>query len=303
MKLLFRVFLFLLFLILPLSIQAITIENVLDTKVSGDLLLEKGKLELTLSPGEVVNEEISIINRSGKKIELHLMVEDIFVDKDSISKLSFLKAGSNSYSLCPFIDLEGGSFFLEHGQKAIIPVVIKIPNDIKAGGLFGALTFVTPILEATDEFDARLSTLVFLTIKENAKSLGRLNSFTVFKKNIFNKSIAFKIDFINEGNVVLTPKGKIKVINIFDGKNKEVFIDGFYVMPESSRSQQYFLSDLSSGFYRAEIKLESLSNDSFVAKTHFVVFSIWLIIVLVLIIIIVLLILFFKFWKLRKKKV
>lgn len=303
MKLLFKYFLFSLFLILPLSMQAATIENIPDAKVSGDFLLEKGKIELVLSPGQLVNEEISIVNRSGKRVEFRLVAEDVFAGKGYAPGLTFSDAGPSPYSLRSFVSIKENSFSLEHGQRATIPVTIKIPDGSRAGGLYGALTFIASVPGAANGLDARLSSLIFVTIKENAKPSGKLESFIALNKVFFDEPAVFEVGFTNDGNIALTPEGKISVTSVWGGVDKEMALDQFYVMPESSRRQQYSLNDLPSGVYKAEVELGAEGIAPAVSEVYFVVLPAWPIIVLVLVIVIALLVSISKLWKSYKKKV
>lgn len=302
MKFFFKGFLFSLFLILPLSIQAAKIENVADTPVSGDFLLEKGKIELILSPGQLVNEEISIINRSGKRVEFRLVAEDVFAGKGYAPGLTFSDAGPNSYSLRPFISLKDDSFYLEHGQKATIPVSIKIPDGAKAGGLYGAVTFIASVSGTNSGLDARLSSLIFATIKENARPSGKIDSFTSLSKVFWGIPAVFEVGFTNGGNIALSPSGKIFVSSMLGEVDREIALDSFYVMPESSRRQQYSLNDLPSGLYKARAELQASEISPVSSELYFCVLPALPKIILVVVIILGLLVLVIRFLKLYNKK-
>lgn len=302
MKFFLKGFLFSLFLILPFSIQAAKIENVAGTPVSEDFLLEKGKTELILSPGQLVNEEISIINRSGKRVEFRLVMEDVFAGKGYAPGLTFSDAGPGPYSLRPFISLKDDSFYLEHGQKATIPVSIKIPDGAKAGGLYGAVTFIASVSGADSGLDARLSSLIFVTIKENARPAGKIESFTSLNKIFLGTPAVFEVGFANEGNIAVSPNGKIVVSSMVGGTDKEIAVDQFYVMPESSRRQQYSVDDLPSGLYKARAELQASEISSVSSEIYFCVLPALSRIILAGIIVLILIFLVFRFLKAYKKK-
>ncbi|OQA36557.1 MAG: hypothetical protein BWY53_00469 [Parcubacteria group bacterium ADurb.Bin326] len=284
MKFFLKGFLFSLFLILPFSIQAAKIENVAGTPVSEDFLLEKGKTELILSPGQLVNEEISIINRSGKRVEFRLVMEDVFAGKGYAPGLTFSDAGPGPYSLRPFISLKDDSFYLEHGQKATIPVSIKIPDGAKAGGLYGAVTFIASVSGADSGLDARFE------------------SFTSLNKIFLGTPAVFEVGFANEGNIAVSPNGKIVVSSMVGGTDKEIAVDQFYVMPESSRRQQYSVDDLPSGLYKARAELQASEISSVSSEIYFCVLPALSRIILAGIIVLILIFLVFRFLKAYKKK-
>lgn len=302
MKFFFKSFLFSLFLILPLSSQAAKIENVADTPVSGDFLLERGKIELVLSPGQLVNEEIAIVNRSGKRVEFRLVVEDIFAGKGYAPGLTFSDAGPSSYSLRSFISLKDDSFSLDHGQKATIPVSIKIPDGATAGGLYGAVTFIASVSGTDSGLDARLSSLIFVTIEKNARPAGKIDSFVSLGKFFWGTPAVFEVGFANEGNIAVLPSGKISINSIIGGVDREIALDSFYIMPESSRRQQYSLDDLPSGLYRAKAELEASGISHVSSVIYFCVFPGLSRIILVGMVVLVLVLLVFCFVRLYKKK-
>lgn len=267
-----------LFLFLPFLVKAteINIENLDNIPITNDFLLEQGKIELLASPGDLIQKQVSIINRSGKKVKFHLIVEDIFSDNNS--RLFFSTVEPTFYSLRSLIKLKENFFYLDHGQRAIIPIEIKIPNDIQVGGLYGAITFIAPV---SSSLETRLSSLIFINIKNQAKPVSKLGYFISSKKIFFNEPINFEFSLTNQGNVILSPKGKIKINNLLNSNNKEITLDEFYVIPESSRHQNYFLKDLYIGFYQAQLELETFNNNIISAKTYFIVLNFEIIVFLI----------------------
>lgn len=273
-----QIFLFLgffLFFSFVATASEINIENLNNLPISNDFLLEQGKIEVIALPGETIKKQISIVNRSGKRIKFRVIVEDVFSGKDSNSGLFFSTAELTPYSLRPLIKLQEDSFYLDQGQRAIIPWEIKIPNNIQVGGLYGALTFVAPV---SNSLESRLSSLIFINIKDRFKPFGKLDYFTTNKKIFINEPIGFKINVVNQSRVILSSQGKLKISGLLSSQSKEIILDQFYVMPESSRSQNYFLSDFSTGFYQAQLELEIENQGIIKAKTYFVVVTFKLII-------------------------
>ena len=272
------IFLFLggfLFFSLVAIASEINIENLNNLPISNDFLLEQGKFEIVASPGETIKKQISIVNRSGRRIKFRVVVEDIFSNKNSNSGLFFSTAEPTPYSLRPLIKLQEDSFYLDQGQRAIIPWEIKIPNNIQVGGLYGAITFVVPV---STILESRLSSLIFINIKDKFKPFGKLDYFTANKKIFINEPIGFKINVVNQSGVILSSQGKLKISGLLGGQSKEIILDQFYVMPESSRLQNYSLSDFSSGFYQAQLELENKNQGIIKAKTYFIVVTFKLII-------------------------
>ncbi|HNZ84191.1 MAG TPA: hypothetical protein PKL98_02915 [Candidatus Pacearchaeota archaeon] len=230
------------------SVLAYRLESFNNIKERGDYLVGPVKTEISLSPGQSRDVEISILNRSGKKLDFSISLEDFSASKN-------VELIDNSpYSLRDYIFLETSGFSLEHGQKIYLSIQIKIPQYAKPGSMHGAVV-VSAIDSGQDSPKAisRIASLFFATVKGYCKLDGELSSFSFKQKNGNN---FFEIIFRNQGNAYLNPEGKI---HIFDWKNKEVAVinvSNFFVLPQSQRTQDFNLSEnIGFGKYKAKLEL------------------------------------------------
>lgn len=230
------------------SVFAYRLDNFSNIEKTGDYLVGPVKTEISLEPGQNKDVEISVLNRSGKKLDFSISLEDFSASRN-------VELIDNSpYSLRDYIFPETSGFSLEHGQKIYLSVQIKIPQYAKPGSIHGAVV-VSAIDSSQDGPKAvsRIASLFLVTIKGYCKLDGELSSFSFKQKNGNN---FFEIIFRNQGNAYLNPEGKI---HIFDWKNKEVAVinvSNFFVLPQSQRTQDFNLSEnIGFGKYKAKLEL------------------------------------------------
>lgn len=102
-----------------------------------------------------------------------------------------------------------------------VKVIITIPETAEPGGRYGALIY-GPILSNTSgvSFRTRVASLLLLTVKGDEKFDGKVSNFSLKDQKMYSdRGVEFGVNFENEGNIHISPKG---VISLYDEKGEKV---------------------------------------------------------------------------------
>ncbi|MDD3190971.1 MAG: hypothetical protein PHI66_04770 [Candidatus Pacebacteria bacterium] len=242
----------LLLLILSLALsfgaeaRAYEIQTLSGTPSNGDFVLGPSKIELDISPGEGMGRNIMITNRLGRTMDFKIEVEDFSGSYDFDNPVVWFGSEDGPYPLRNYITPEIEEFTLEQGQRIVIPVEINIPEDSEAGGLYASVLVSNVPSENEIEKNkggaiavSRLGTLFFVKVEGNINEYGFLKDFkTADGRNVYEKGpVSFAAVFQNEGNVHLSPYGKIEIKNILGKRVGEIEVENFITMPNSARER------------------------------------------------------------------
>jgi hypothetical protein len=268
------------------SIKALAFEKTkLDLPIQNDFVVEPGKTEIFLNPGESITKTISITNRIGKTVKFKLTTEDMVGTDDPLSPIRLLGDESGPYSLKNFIVPEIGQFTLEAGEKITIPVTVSVPLDAEPRGFYGALIISNePEVLGTDgepkeaegqaRLVSRIGSLFLLRINGEGKESGSLEDFKIIgpRKPFYEKRpTGFEILFKNEGNVHLVPYGKITINNLLGKSVGEIPVDAYFSLPDSIRYREVLWQEGSGlGRYTAHLSLyKGYNNENEEASLSF----------------------------------
>ncbi|HEU0085347.1 MAG TPA: hypothetical protein VFQ59_00075 [Candidatus Paceibacterota bacterium] len=223
-------------------------------EIRNDFVVEPGKTEVFLNPGETITKSISITNRVNRDVSFKLTSEDLQGTDDPQSPLILLGDDIGPYSLKNFIFPEINEFTLAFGEKITIPVNISIPFDAEPRGYYGALIVsnapdkfaedgVTPTTEAEGKtvLVSRIGSLFLLRINGEGKEEGHITDFKIkgpVKSFYEHMPPGFEVGFKNTGNVHLVPYGEIIIRNIFGMEIRRVPLDAYFVLPNSTRYRE-----------------------------------------------------------------
>lgn len=243
--------------------QAYSIIQVPGVAEIGDFILDQGKTEVALSPGEKSMSQVSVTNRSKDPVVFKVTVEDFSGSKSTDQNLVFYGAESSPYSLKNYLKPEIAQFTLNHGEKIILPVAIEIPANAVPGGLYGAVIItaepkMATVQNSTNQIQVipRLASLYFVRIKGDAAVAGSLKSFSGDKMIYDRPTVDFKLLYENTGTVFIAPTGKIVITNLIGRTVGQIDIPGFYVMPDSVRQlKNNFKNSFMFGYYTAKLSL------------------------------------------------
>lgn len=241
----------------------------IDTKPYNDFVVEPGKTEIFVNPGESVIKNITITNRIDKTVKFRLTTEDMTGTDDPKTPIKLLGDEQGPYSLKNFIKPELPEFTLEMGEKIVIPVEVSVPLDAEPRGFYGALVISnepevlgegqSTVTEAKTRFVSRIGSLFLLRINGEGKESGYLDSFKIIgPSKLFyqERPKGFEISFRNDGNVHLVPHGKVVIRNIMGKNIGEIPVDAYFALPDSLRYREvYWTEGTGLGRYTATISL------------------------------------------------
>jgi len=256
----------------------------MDITPLNDFVVEPGKTEIFVNPGETVTRNITITNRIDKTVKFKLTTEDMTGTSDPQSPIKLLGDESGPYSLKNFIEPEISEFSLELGERIVIPVKVSIPIDAEPRGYYGALIVSnepevlggeqSKETEGKARLVSRIGSLFLLRINGEGLESGSLEDFKLIgpDKPFYEKRPSgFEILFKNTGNVHLVPHGKIIIKNILGKDVGMVPVDAYFSLPDSIRYREVLWQEGSGlGRYTANLSLyPGYGNDNEEASLAF----------------------------------
>jgi hypothetical protein len=228
------------------GVSAYQIQDLPDTEVKGDIVVGPAKVELFLDPGEKVDKEIMITNRTGETVDFGLGIEDFIGSKDVNQSVVFLGQEKGPYSLKDLIIPEIRNFTLKHGQRINIPIQVSIPEDADPGGRYGVVfAIVNPKNNTSSSANAgqvaivaRAGVLFFVRVNGQVQEGGQLKEINLAKSFYEAGPISLGLLFENTGSVHLTPYGTIEIKNLLGRTVGTIEVDPWFVMPDSLRLRE-----------------------------------------------------------------
>jgi hypothetical protein len=241
----------------------------LDIQAQNDFVVEPGKTEIVLDPGQSVEKYVTITNRIGRSINFKLSAEDLIGTDDKNQPVVLLGNDKGPYSLKDFIVPEIREFTLALGEKITIPVTISIPLAAEPRGYYGALIVTNdPVNNPTGQVQdtesktrliSRIGSLFLVRVNGEGKQEGSLSDFKLIgpHQSFYEKRPqGFEIAFKNTGNVHLVPYGKITIKNMFRKDVAELPVDAYFALPDSTRYREITWNDgFGFGRYTANLSL------------------------------------------------
>lgn len=223
----------------------------IEMPAQNDFVVEPGKTEIFINPGETVTKSITITSRINKTVKFKLTTEDMVGTNDSQSPIKLLGDERGPYSIKDLIKPEITEFSLDLGEKIIIPVTVSVPIDAEPRGYYGALIVSnepevlgdsqSTQTEGKARLISRIGSLFLLRINGEGKEAGYLNNFKVIgpSKSFYEKRPSgFEISFNNTGNVHLVPHGIITIKNILGKEVGSIPVDAYFSLPDSIRYRE-----------------------------------------------------------------
>ena len=215
-----------------------------------DFVVGPGKTDLEISPGQNKVIEVTVANRTGKDREFEIKFSDFVGSGDLTSPIIFTSE-KGAYSLRDYLTVPEKKFFLKNGERARIPVSVKIPLGAEPGGRYASVlvSTITPI-DKNDNLPGAKSgvplitqtgTLIFVNVPGNVKTEGRLATFKTSHKSglySYSREVVFDIVFENTGRIHLSPSGTILVKNIFGNEVRRIELGSWFSMPQAMRLRE-----------------------------------------------------------------
>ncbi len=248
-----------------LAFQKVKMEMI----AQNDFVVEPGKTEVFLDPGESMVKHITITNRIDREVRFKLSTEDFIGTDDPKQPVILLGDDYSPYSLKDLIVPEIEEFTLELGERITIPVTISIPRNAEPRGYYGALIISndpdklegenSKEVEGKTRIISRIGSLFLLKINGKGVSSGNIENFKLMgPQKIFysERPEGFEIAFKNTGNVHLVPYGTIVIKNMFRRVVKTLPVDAYFVLPDSIRYREVkWIQGFGLGRYTASLSL------------------------------------------------
>jgi len=232
------------FLLLPVYSQAVTVGP--------------AKIEYKTDPGEMITGKLIVVNEEQEAQTFYAAFEK-FTEVDGQKK--FLP--SEPAELAEWFKMEK-SVSLKAGQQKEIPFTIEVPKNAPPGGHFAVIWWGTAPPGGQVAIVTRAGILVFLQVSGEVNEKGEVVEFSLSKGKFFVFKLPedFVVNFQNQGNTYLKPRGEIAVKNIFGSavaafkaNSKERII-----FPENSQvldiAKKFDKPPFTFGFYKAELALQ-----------------------------------------------
>jgi hypothetical protein len=257
--------------------QAFEITNeVVDEK--NDFVLEPGKVELFLNPGESATRAIVVTSRIKKKVKFKVEVEDFIGSHDSRNPVILLGDEKSPYSIKDNITPDTREFTLDFGQRITIPVKVTIPDNAQPGGFYASVLIsnvpddeTVNTSQGKARLVSRVGSLMFIRVKGEANEAGHIEDFRIAgeSKAVYDKGpFTFQVLFNNTGNVHLVPYGTVNVKNIFGKSVGIVNVDAYFALPNSTRYREVtWTPGFLLGRYKAVLNLNRGYDDIVDTKT------------------------------------
>lgn len=281
-----------------------------------DFVLEPGKMEMFVDPGQKIVKYISVTSRINKKTDFAITTEDFIGSRDENSPVLLLGADKSPYSFKDSLKPAVSEFSLDFGDRITVPVTIDVPANAQPGGYYASVIVSNnpSVLSGssttgTARVISRVGVLFFVRVNGVANESGYVEDFRLLdSRAIYSTSPSpFQILFNNTGTVHLAPYGTISITNMFGSKIAMLPVDAYFSMPDSLRYRDVAWND--SGFrlgrYKATLELHRGYGD--LIDTKVIAFWIipWKIIIPVIVgifLIVGLAYIFLSRFELRRKK-
>lgn len=241
----------------------------IEMPAQNDFVVEPGKTEIFVNPGETVTKYITITNRIDKNVKFKLTTEDMTGTDDPQSPIKLMGDERGPYSLKDLIKPEISEFSLDLGERIVVPVTISVPMDAEPRGFYGALIVSNEpeVLGAEQSKEtegkarlvSRIGSLFLLRINGEGKESGSLQDFKIIgpSKAFYEKRPeGFEILFKNDGNVHLVPHGMVTIKNILGKEVGSIPVDAYFSLPNSVRYREVLWSEGTGlGRYTADLSL------------------------------------------------
>ncbi|MFC1789481.1 WxL protein peptidoglycan domain-containing protein [Patescibacteria group bacterium] len=193
--------------------------------------------EITGNPGEVIENQIKITNRSESQIEIKISIEDI-APSDEAGHVVVEPAETETYSIARWVQTDLVNFPLESGEAQWVKFKITIPENAEPGGHYGSIVAAGSVVagsQATGAFIVpRIGVLVLLNVPGELEENLVIKSIEVPKYSEHGP-INFGIRFENQGTVHVKPKGLVTITNWLGQKVASVPFPEKNVLPSAIR--------------------------------------------------------------------
>lgn len=174
--------------------------------------IDPARIELSIPPGRQKGKTIVADNsKSDQPLHLKIYLQDVMFLPDGTN--DFPPAGSTAWSCANWVQVIPEEVDVPAGKTKSVRVSISVPQEAKGG--YYAMLFLesTPTYIEGLGINFRLGAIVDVTVANTEVRQARLANIA------FAKPKQIQVDIFNEGNVLIRPKGKVKIL---DAQGKKI---------------------------------------------------------------------------------
>ncbi len=244
------------------------------------------KIEYKTDPGATISGKLFVVNE-GQEARTFYAAFEKFTEVNGQKK--FLP--SEPAELSEWFKMEK-SVSLKAGEQKEIPFTIEVPKNAPPGGHFAVIWWGTAPPEGQVAIVTRAGILVFLQVSGEVNEKGEVAEFSLAKGKFFVFKLPedFIVNFKNQGNTYLKPRGEITVKNIFgstiaafkvNSKERIIFPENTHLLDVSKKFDKM---PFAFGLYKAELALQWGEKQNDIQKNIYLFVFPWKTVLLVVII-------------------
>jgi len=223
---------------------------------SRSITISPFNFELTAEGGDVITNELRVINTSNSTFSVRMEVED-FTAVGDLGEVRVEPAETTSYSLKQWVSFDPASFSVAPGEKQFVRFSISVPDNAEPGGHYGSL--LAAITGATGEITGsgvatKVGALVLLSVSGEVREALLVEEFDApdFQEK---GPVPFTIRLANSGTVHVRPVGFVQIANLFGRKVEDVIFPQKNVIPGAKRFLEFAWSPkgFTAGRYTASL--------------------------------------------------
>lgn len=232
---------------------------------AAQLLMEKSRVEMTVTPGETIVDSMILHNTGGQPADVKIYWQDFTYLPPYDGEKKFSQPGTSEYTMGEWITYSPQLMTLPPQGKREINYTIRVPEDAK-GGYYGVLFFEQGLGYGTTSTGVniitRLGSLFFI------ESSDRNRDAAVKDVAINQKFIEGK--FENKGDVFMFPKGVYYLMDYDGVVTDRGEVDKMYVIPGAVKDFKIYMSDdIDPGQYTMVLTFDLGEGDSVVKEIDF----------------------------------
>lgn len=214
--------------------------------------IEPARIELSMPAGRQRGRMVTIDNsKSDEPLHLKIYVEDIIFLPDGTH--DFLAAGSTEWSCAKWVKIIPEEIDIPAGRAQSVRINVSLPEGAKGG--YYAIVFFESIPTYIEGLgiNFRLGGLLEVTVTDTEIRQAKLANLS------FIKPTQIAVDIFNEGNVLIRPKGRIKILDSRKRKIKQLDFNAqrLGILPKTLRKFYLDLEEpLGKGDYHLKAEID-----------------------------------------------
>lgn len=215
--------------------------------------VEPARIELPIPQGRQKGKMVNIDNsKSDEPLHLKIYVQDVIFLPDGTN--DFPPAGSTQWSCAHWLKVTPEEIDIPAGKIGGVRVNISVPSNAR-GGYYAMVFFESgpTYIERGLGINFRVGVLVDVTIPNTEVRKAKLANLSLLNSN------KIEVGIFNEGNVLIRPKGKIKIMDSQGKKTRQLDFNRqrLGVLPKTLRKFYLELEKpLAKGQYRLKAEVD-----------------------------------------------